>query len=233
SIGKEEDFFYIPELLRTEYNMIFGSSSLKAGRVNYTAPLSFIADGLFDGVQYDYNSAVGSFRVGAWYTGLQFKNRANIAMTETDIEGLSEPVDYSDFSNTYFSSKRALVSFGWEHPSIADLLLLNAAVIAQFDLNAADVKYNSQYAVLKASVPINNLLIEVGGGVEFSQTAFADENKFNTAFAGELGLFLLFPSINSRLSFTGLITSGINGDSVGAFVPITGKEYGYVLKTRL
>ncbi|WP_461257484.1 hypothetical protein, partial [Treponema sp. R80B11-R83G3] len=233
SIGKEEDFFYIPELLRTEYNMIFGSSSLKAGRVNYTAPLSFIVDGLFDGVQYDYNSSVGSFRAGAWYTGLQYKSRANIAMTEDDVTSLSEPVDYSDFSNTYFSSKRMLASVGWEHPSIADLMRLNASVIAQFDLNAADVKYNSQYAVLKASVPINNLLIEVGGGVELSQTAFADENKFNTAFAGELGLFLLFPSINSRLSFTGLITSGINGDSVGAFVPITGKEYGYVLKTRL
>jgi len=234
SIGKEnEDFFYVPELLRTEFNMRFGDSGIKVGRINYTAPLSFIADGLFDGVQYYYNSSMGSFRVGAWYTGLQYKKRANITMTEDDSVGISTPVDYDDFFNTYFASKRAFASVGWEHPSIGELLHLNAAIIGQVDLNDADTKYHSQYVILKAGIPINNFLMEFGGSVELSQTV-PEENKFNTAFAGEIGLFLLFPSkFNSRLSFTGIIAGGMVDDSTGAFIPITGNEYGYVLKSRI
>jgi len=233
SVGKDEEFFYLPELLRTEFSMRFGNSGIRAGRINYTDPLSFIANGLFDGVQYFYNSAVGSFRVGAWYTGLQYKKRANIVMSDPDSTGISTPVDYDDFLNTYFASKRVFASFGWEHPSIGELMRLNAAVIGQFDLNAADTDYHSQYLILKAAIPFDNLLIEIGGSIEFSQTV-EDDVKFNTAFAGEIGLYLLFPSkFNSRLSFTSLITSGRTEDSIGAFIPITGKEYGYILKTRI
>jgi len=233
SIGKDEEFFCIPELLRTEFNIRFGNSGIRAGRINFSDPLSFIANGLFDGVQYYYNSAVGSFRAGAWYTGLQYKKRVNIAMTDADLTEVSTPVDYDDFLNTYFASKRAFASVGWEHPSIGGLMHLNAAVISQVDLNGADTDYHSQYVILKAGIPINNFLMEFGGSVELSQTV-ADENKLNVAFAGEIGLFLLFPSkLNSRLSFTGIITSGGTDDLIGAFIPITGKEYGNILKTRI
>ena len=233
SIGKEQDLFYIPELLRTEFSMRFDDSGIRVGRIGYSDPLSFIANGLFDGVQYYYNSDVGSFRIGAWYTGLQYKKRANIAMTDDDLLGISIPVSYDDFFNTYFASKRAFASVGWEHPSIGEFLHLNTAVIGQVDLNGsdADYHYHSQYIILKAGVPIDNFLMEFGGSVELSQIV-AEENKFNTAFAGEVGLFLLFPSrFNSRLSFTGTIASGMVNDSIGAFIPITGKEYGYILKS--
>jgi len=47
-------------------------------------------------------------------------------------------------------------------------------------------------------------------------------------------LFLLFPSeFNSRLLFKGTISGGKVNDSIGAFIPITAKEYGYVLRTKL
>jgi len=232
SFGKEnEEFFYIPELLRTEFSMRFGDSGIKVGRINYSDPLSFIANGLFDGVQYYYNSGAGSFRFGAWYTGFQYKKRANIAMTEDDQENLLIPTD--DF-DTYFASKRAFASVGWEHPSVGEFLHLNTAVIGQVDLNGTDTDYHSQYVILKVAIPINNFLFELGGSVEFSQQTVADENKFNTAFAGEIGLFLLFPSkFNTRLSFTGTIASGMVNDSVGAFIPISGKEYGYILKSKI
>jgi len=233
SIGMEnEEFFYIPELLRTEFNMRFGNSGLKVGRFNYSDPLSFIANGLFDGVQYYYNSGAGSFRFGAWYTGFQYKKRANIAMTEDDQTALSTPFEYGDI-DTYFASRRVISSVGWEHPSIGEFLHLNTAFVGQTDLNDVDTKYHSQYVILKAGIPINNFLMEFGGSVELSQTV-ADENKFNTAFAGEIGLFLLFPSkFNSRLSFTGIITSGETDDAIGAFIPITGNEYGYILKSKI
>jgi len=234
SIGKDEDFFYVPELLRTEFSMRFGNLGIKVGRINYSDPLSFIANGLFDGVQYYHNSRAGSFRVGAWYTGFQYKKRANIAMTDADLTGVSTPVDYDDFFNTYFASKRVFASVGWEHPSVGEVLHLNTAVIGQADLNDGDTGYHSQYVILKAGIPINNFLMEFGGSVELSQIATDEKNNFNVAFAGEIGLFLLFPSkFNSRLAFTGLIASGRTDDTFGAFIPITGKEYGYILKAKI
>ncbi|GBU29347.1 hypothetical protein R84B8_02911 [Treponema sp. R8-4-B8] len=233
SVGNDGEPFYIPELLRTEFSMRFGDSSLRVGRVNFSDPLAFIANGLFDGIQYQYNSGFGSFRVGAWYTGLQYKKRANIAMTDAELIEVSTPVVYDDFFNTYFASKRVISSIGWEHPSIGEVMHLNAAFVGQTDLNDAVSKYHSQYIILKAGMPISNFLLEIGGSVEFAQAA-TDELKFNVAFAGEIGLFLLFPSkFNTRLSFTSVITSGRTDSTIAEFIPIAGKEYGYILKTRI
>jgi len=251
SLGYEnEEAYYIPELLRTEFSMRFGNSGMRVGRINYTDPLSFVVDGLFDGYQYYYNSRAGSFRIGAWYTGLQYKKRANIQMSEVDQANYLKTVVYDDFPDTYFASKRMFASIGWEHPSIGELVHLNTAVIGQMDLNDVDLnndgineaKYHSEYVILKAGIPINNFLMEFGGSVEFSQIDAVDM-IFNTAFAGEIGLFLLFPSkYNSRLSFKSIITSGVidsndnkvndNGE-IGAFIPITSKEYGYILKSKI
>jgi hypothetical protein len=234
SFGKENEFFYIPELLRTEFSIRFGNSRLRIGRINYSDPLSFVASGLFDGVQYYYNSDSGTFRAGAWYTGLLFKERANITMNSADMEKFYMPLDYSDFSNTYFASKRVLTSIEWEHPSVGEFMQLNTTYIGQIDLNGADTSYHSQYLIVKAGIPINNFLMEFGGSVEFSQTVVTDDSEFNIAFAGEIGLFLLFPSqFNSRLSFTGLIAGGKTGDTIGAFTPITAKEYGYILRAKI
>jgi len=236
SFGNEgEDLFYIPELLRTEFSMRFGNSGIRAGRINYSDPLSFIVNGLFDGLQYYYNSRAGSFRIGAWYTGFQYKKRANIKMTETDKTNYLLPIDYDDFANTYFASKRAFASIGWEHPSIGEMVHLNTAIIGQIDLNEDEniAKYHSEYVILKAGIPISNFLMEFGGSVAFIETV-ADENKFDIAYAGELGLFLLFPSkFNSRLSFKGTIASGLIEEDKGIFVPITAREYGYILKANI
>jgi len=233
SLEKEEEFFSVPELLHTEFSMRFDDSGIRVGRINYSDPLSYIANGLFDGFQYYYNSEMGNFRASAFYTGLQYKRRANIVMSKDDQAAFFAPFDYGDFFNTYFASKRTFISIGWEHPSIAEIMHLNMAIIGQADLNSADSKYHNQYLILKAAVPISNFLMEFGGSVELSQTV-GNEDKFNVAFAGEIGLFLLFPSkFNSRLSFKGIIASGKTDDPINAFVPITGKEFGYILKTRI
>jgi hypothetical protein len=233
SVGMEDEFFYVPELLRTEFSMRFGNSGIRAGRINFSDPLSFIASGLFDGIQYYYNSASGSFRIGAWYTGLLYKERANIVLNESDQSAFVTPLDYGDFSNTYFATKRVLSSIGWEHPSIGEFMHMNIAYVGQTDVNGADTAYHSQYLILKAGIPINNFLMELGGSVEFSET-LAEENKFNMSYAGDIGLFLLFPSkFNSRLSFTGTIAGGKISDSSDAFNPITAKEFGYILKANI
>jgi len=69
---------FIPELLRTELTFPIGTGmEIQAGRMQYTDPLGFIADGLFDGAKFSYTSAnVGTFGIGAWYTGLLYKKRS-------------------------------------------------------------------------------------------------------------------------------------------------------------
>ncbi|MCL1958894.1 MAG: hypothetical protein FWF68_04770 [Spirochaetes bacterium] len=239
SVGNEYGFSYIPELLRTEFNMRFGNSGIRAGRINYSDPLALIANGLFDGVQFYNNSNAGTLRVGAWYTGFLYKKRANIVMSESDETEFFEPLDYGDFSNTYFASKRLFASIGWEHPSLGELLHLNTAIIGQMDLNGAYTSYNNEYAVVKIGIPIKNFLMEFGGSVEFSQVSFDDNNSDNNgnfiSFAGDIGLSLLFPSqYSSRLLLKGIIAGGKKDeDTSGAFTPITSDEYGYILKTRI
>jgi hypothetical protein len=234
SIANEEGFFYIPEILRTEFNIRFGSSGVRIGRFNFSDPLSFVASGLFDGVQYYQNSNGGSFRVGAWYTGLLYKKRAGILMTDNDEAAFLKPFEYDDFFGTYFASRRVISAVEWEHPSIGEFLRLNTAYVGQTDLNKNDTEYHSQYLIVKAGIPINNFLMEFGGSVEFSRTVTAKEIEFNMAFAGDIGLFLLFPSeFNSRLSFKGTIAGGRTGDFITAFNPITAREYGYILKAKL
>jgi len=233
SVGKDDESFYIPELLRTEFSIRFGNSGIKAGRINFSDPLSLAAGGLFDGIRYYHNTGTGSFYAGVFYTGFIYKERINIVMTEDDQTAFYKPFEYGDFFGTYFASKRIISSIGWEHPSIGEFLQLNTTYVGQTDLNNADTKYHSQYLIIKAGIPVKNLLMEFGGSVEFSQT-IADESKFNMAFAGDVGLFLLFPSkFNSRLLFKGTILGGRVNDTIGAFIPITAREYGYVLRTKL
>jgi hypothetical protein len=234
SFGVKDEFYFVPELLRTEINMRFGGSSIRAGRVYYSDPLGFIAGGLFDGVQFSHNSSAGIFGVGAWYTGLQYKETAKIIMTDNDVDIYEAKLDYGDFANTYFAPKRLLASFDWEHPSIAELFSLRAAVTGQFDLSGADVKLHTQYLTVKASLPVKSLLFELGGSLEALQTVWADDNEFTVAFAGDFGVFWTLPlNFHSRLSLTGHIAGGRVDDSIGAFVPVSTKVYGGVFQPKL
>jgi hypothetical protein len=231
SLGiKNDDFIYIPELLRTDVYYDFGNMGIRAGRMQYADPLGFIAAGLFDGARFSYNSTMGSFGIGAWYTGLLYKKNANITMTPEEQINFYTPVEYDDFINTYFAPKRLLVSLDWEHPSIADRLRLSAAILGQVDFNN---KYHSQYAAIKASVPVDSLVLEFGGSFEMAEYPVDGDTKFNTAFAWDLGIYWMPPTVfNSRLSLTGRFLSGYTSDTLGVFVPVSNKFYGNVLKAR-
>jgi len=234
TLGYEEDFSYVFELLRTEFSMRFGNAGIKAGRISYSDPLSFIANGLFDGAQFYHNSAMGSFNAGAWYTGLLYKKNANITMTPIDQAKYDSELDNGDFYDTYFAPPRLLAALGWEHPSLGEFMRLKTAVIGQFDVNDEDYKYHSQYIILKAGVPVKNLLIELGGSVAIAEAVLDDENEINTAFAGDIGFFYTLPtSFLSRLSFTTTIGGGKLDDNIGAFIPITTKTYGDILEAKM
>ena len=218
----DEEFYYVPELLRTEFNMRFGNYGIKAGRMNYSDPLSFITVGLFDGFQFNLNSDIGKFSIGSWYTGLLYKKNADITMTDNDL------TIYSD-ADTYFAPKRMIAAFEWDHPSIAEILRLNAAVIGQVDLADSD-QYHNQYLILKAGVPVKSFLFELGGGVEFSQS----NDEFNIGLAGDFGVSWMLPTnIVSRLSLNCKIAGGEVEDSLKAFTPITTRYFGNIYKQKM
>ena len=90
----------VPELLQADLFFGFGSVDFRIGRMGYTDTLGFIADGLFDSARVVFDTDAGIFGVGAWYTGLQCKRRANIEMTLDEYTANNSEIKYSDFVNT-------------------------------------------------------------------------------------------------------------------------------------
>jgi hypothetical protein len=235
-------FFWTPELLRTEISWRSGAFGIRAGRMNYSDPIGFIASGLFDGVQIEYNSNAGIFSLGAWYTGFLYKKTAYTIMKDKEKVDFTNDVDLTDMS-TYFASKRLLLSLDWEHLSVAELLHLNAAITAQFDLsNDPDdtEKVNSQYATLRAIIPVNDFAFELGGTFEIAEgevfkneEGVKEEDGVTAGFAGNLGVYWKLPSsFNSRLSMTGRFSSGRTKGFMKDFDPLTNKFYGDILKLK-
>jgi len=229
TVGMEEEFYYIPEILQTHFTFRFGKAGIKIGRMEYADPLSYAAEGLFDGLQFFSSGNAGRFDIGVWYTGFLYKKNANITMTEDDMSAFDKPVDYNDFFNTYFAPARAVAAIGWEHPSIGEVLHFGASIVGQYDLTGADAQYHSQYLIIKAAVPKGGFLLELGGSVAVSQTIEEDEDDIGVSFAGEAGFSWMLPSkFTSRLSVTGKYASGKMEDAYEAFNPITTQYIGNI-----
>jgi hypothetical protein len=232
-----EGLSFIPELLRTEFSFRSSALAVKAGRMYQSDPLGFIASGLFDGARVSYDSSVGSFYAGAWYTGLLYKKRLNIEMTASDYELTNGPLDIGDFGGTYFAPKRLLAGLGWEHLSLGGELLGgqlsgSAALLGQFDLSGGEA-LNSQYIAEKATVPVEafgfDLDLDLGLGtcVEFIQQS----GKFGIGFAAELEIDFAPPiPLSSKVS---LLTRYASGGNAFAFLPVTTIGQGNILGAKL
>jgi len=196
--------------------------------------LGFIADGLFDGAQYQYDSpSFGTIGAGAWYTGFLYKKRANIMLSPKDSEQYYTPYNINDFSNTYFAPSRVMFAANWEHPSLAEQLQLKVGVLGQVDIAGitSNNPYNSQYLAAKMGVPGPGFLFELGTGFELIEY----DQKLNIAFAGETGFYWTPPTdIPNRLSFTARFAGGkVEDTPIAAFTPITSKSQGDILGARL
>jgi hypothetical protein len=224
------NFNLIPELLRNEFTYRPGNWEVRVGRIVYTDPLGFIAAGLFDGVQLSASTKAGIFSAGAWYTGMLYKKNAVITMTAKEQDSYNTPFDFGDFFKTYFAPNRFLASIDWEHPSVGELVHLRASVTAQADLTDTEEKYHSQYFTLKATLPVEEFVFELGGSLETVQAGALN----TTAFALDAGVFwMLSGSFDSRLSLTGRFTSGNTDGNTDAFVPVTGKFHGNIIRAKM
>jgi hypothetical protein len=222
-----KEWTFVPELLRTDVFFRFGSAAIRAGRMPYSDPLAYIANGLFDGARFTYDSAVGTFGAGAWYTGFLYKKRAVITMTAEEYASYSEKVDYSDFVNTYFAPKRLVYALDWEHPSLANLFMLNLAILGQYDLSDEDL--NTEYAALSIAFPFKSFVVDLGGAFELIQNA----GNSGTAFAADLGFTWALPtSFASQIGLLGRYASGSDG-GMDAFLPINTVTQSNVLKPKL
>jgi len=220
---------FVGEILRAEYTWRYKDYKIKAGRIPYAAPLDFIAEGYFDGAQAFCDTSFGTFNAGGWYTGLLYKKTANITMTPGDYLSYNTPLDYKDFSNTYFASKRMLMAVGWEYPDIAGMINGKAGVLGQLDLNKDDEDYNSVYFSAKAVMPFKEFVVSTGLCIQTAK----DIDKTGIGLAGELGGSWVAPTpFFSQLSLIGRYSSGRN-DSIISFVPITTKAQGNVLQAKL
>jgi len=232
---ENEEWSILPELLRNEFIWNFGGSDLHLGRMAFNDPMNIAAAGLFDGVRLSRHTMTGTFGVGLWYTGLLYRNRANIVMTSDDSAAMNEELDWGDFFNTYFASRRLITALYWDHPSFAELLRLNVALIGQVDLNGRDRAYHNQYLIAKVSFPYERFIIELGGALETAQAVNGGSADFYIALAGDIGFHWMPPAdFHNMLSLTGRFTSGSAGSGGGsAFTPITAMSYGEILQAEI
>ena len=215
---QDESFSFVPEILRTELSFGFGSMGFRLGRMHYSDPLGFVANGLFDGAQIYFDTAAGIVSYGVWYTGLLHKNRTPINMT-----GLEQDSDY-------FASRRVLAALDWEHPALGEFVSASVSLLGQFDQNSSS-DLHSQYLAAKLTVPAGNFVFDLGGVFSFVQ----DDGETSVSAAGEIGAAWMLPTpFFSRLSLWGRFSSGYYDDgSVSAFLPLTTNSQGDILKAKL
>lgn len=229
--AKSGDLFsVIPELTRTDVYFNFGNINLNVGRMLYSDPLNIAADGIFDGAQVSLITRNGNFRAGAWYTGLLYKERAAITMTQKELESNGATLDYNDFANTYFAPSRLLAAVEYDHPSLAGGILgLKTSLLAQFDLG--DEKLNSQYLIAALSLPLKSFIINFGACAELIEY----DDKMTPAFAADASLTYILPTkLEKHIKLSFRYSSGVSDDeSIGAFLPLTTVTQGEIPEAKL
>jgi hypothetical protein len=229
-----EEWFFVPELLRTELSFHNGIFGFTIGRMFYSDPLGFIAEGLFDGMQFSLVNEAGAFSVGVWYTGFLYKRRANIAMTQDELVSFVTPLDFGDFQNTYFAPRRFITALGWQH--LGGPIQGSLSLLGQFDLSEGfnfgdDELLHSQYLIGRLSMPGRFFSMSLGGSLGLIQY----NGDFGMSFAAELGLaFMPVARFPNKISLLARYSSGgLLGDGLVAFQPITTKAQGNIFNAKL
>jgi len=222
--GMNEPWSFVPELLRTDFNGQSGNIAYTVGRMSYDDPLGYIASGLFDGGRVTFDTDMGSFSAGAWYTGLLYKKRDNIEMTENEYRANNTELNYGDFANSYFAPRRVLAAVDWEHQGLGEKVITRLSLLSQFDFTKE--KLHSQYLAGKAIIPYGVFGFNFGGCFELIEV----NNEINPAFALEAAAAWRNPV--HYLSLGVKYTSG-KSDMLAAFLPLTTNTQGHILEPKL
>ena len=217
SVGFGEKIIVVPEIFRLEIL----TQNFRAGRIFWQDGSGFIARGFLDGVDTQVNLGSFSLGAGAFYTGLLFKDTANINITPGDPKNYNAKFDWSDFSNTYFAPSRFIVSAYGEFPGFPYMRgQLYAGLIAQFDMSKADKRLSSYYLYARNTFGYRSFDFTASGAVSYSNGmsfALFLEGGWQTGM------------LNDRLSMEFRWASG-EGNITSAFFPITRISQGTVLR---
>ena len=215
---------FVPELLRTELSFSGNGLELSLGRMSYSDPLGFIASGLLDGGRFSFNTKAGTFSLGAWYTGLIYKKRITIEMTEDEANSNKATLNYGDFFGSYFAPRRVLIAFDWEHQGLGERVFARFSFLGQVDFTGAEL--NSQYLIGKMIVPFEIFSAGFGGCFELI------ENSENRGMASALELELAWKTASQGLSLLVRYSSAKSG-SLAMFLPVTTNAQGQILAAKL
>jgi hypothetical protein len=210
---------------------------IDAGRIRFTDSHSVLAAGLFDGLSGVYEAGSARLTLGAYYTGFLYKNRANIFMNAGDTADYVKELDYNDFEDTYFASRRLLAALGWEAPALGGSPHgLAFQGLAQFDLNGRDEKIHTQYLSLRflfSPVPVFDL--SLGGIAGFAETTGPAESSVpEISFALPAGVsWTPPPSPRDMVTLGFRWGSGRINERVGPFRPVTTLAQGNILDAGL
>jgi hypothetical protein len=234
---EQEDWQFLPELNRfaLAWRPLPGLG-LEAGRLGLGDPNGIIAAGLFDGLSVSWNLGGSRLAAGGYYTGLLYKDSADILMTPSDIREYLKPLDWEEGAAAYFASRRALASLSWEAPALAGSphgLYLQG--LGQFDLNGTEDWLHSQYLSLRFLFsPLSSFTVTAGGVLELSEQA---EGATKTALALLVNAGWQPPTVlQDRVSLgfrwgSGGTDEGSGG--LGPFLPVTSLHQGNVLNSAL
>jgi len=213
----------LPELSRFSFTYRSGQRSFEAGRVEYADALGQTASGLFDGLRFQTASPIGNISIGAFYTGLLYKETAKILMTGNDALEYAKPVESFD---DYRASKRSL-AFGRLDIPLFEYHNFIFEALAQFDMNGNDEKLNSQYAQIALELFAKNNT-KLSGGFVF-ETMENKDGDFTAAYGAIAVIETDVPgSLNDSFILTAKYSSGPRDETFTGFIPLSSITQGMI-----
>jgi hypothetical protein len=218
----------LPELGLSELAWrVSPSLYFRLGRQRFQDPSGLVAAGLFDGLNAGFSAAGSRFSLGAFYTGLLYKNTADIVMTRRDKQDYEEPFH---LGGEYAASRRALASFSWERPGLGRGSSLALGLLGQFDLNGDEDWLHSQYLSARYG-------LRLPAGLELQADAalgLGESPDLAVFFGTGLGLTWTPPGLQGdRLNIRCLYSSPSWGGRLGSFIPVSSVPQGQVFSPSL
>jgi hypothetical protein len=222
---------FLIELDRTEvsYRPV-QRAYLSLGRQRVKDGGGMILSGLFDGLSGRFGLGGARFSLGAFYTGFLYKNTAEIVMTAEDRDRYGAALDYGDL-DSYFASRRVLVTTGLEFPDLGSRFSLSLEGLAQFDVNGGR-GYHSQYLEARTGIEATRSLRFTVTGI--GALGEVEGEDIQAQFAGALGADWDVPGTLKDMVQAELRWGGgeMNG-GIGAFRPVSGISQGEVFSGTL
>jgi hypothetical protein len=226
-----EPGFFLFELERTEITLRpVTALHITLGRQRFQDAAGLVVAGLFDGLGSSLTLGPCRLFLGVYYTGLLYKETANIIMTAGDFQTYGKALEAPDLEG-YFASRRVLLSLEGKIPDLTPRISLTVQGLAQFDLNKESETLNTQYLEVQMSAePADPLYINLGILGELAQGG-VDSPWSGAAYAG---LDWEVPgALQDMVSGEFRWTMGKAGPGVRAFTPISGGNAGKVFDAGL